>query len=248
LGEIDEHDRKKNVMQMFQYAFLNLKGHYRGDLMLQKLIAFGILPVVVIEEESALAAKSRIAILKDLELEKVIFHDFEKFSIKLITVKNHNDYEVQAILKKYNVDLVVLGDCRILKKEIFEIPKFGTINVHPGYLPIVRGNNPYIWALLHNLPQGCTAHFIDDDIDTGDIILRKEIFLKNINSYKELLMIINESCSDIILEILQEFSKTGVINSNQQIHLLNDGDKVHYFTFAPDSSKKKAKQYWNSET
>lgn len=229
-------------MQVFRYAFFNLKGHYRGDFMLKNLIDFGMLPSVVIEEESALAVKSRSAVLKDMELNEIIVHDFEKLGIKQVIVANHNDRYVELILQEYHIDLVVLGDCRILKRSVFGIPRFGAINVHPGFLPIVRGNNPYIWALLKNLPQGCTAHFLDDDIDTGDIILRKEILMYGIKSYKELLIIINELCADIILKILQDFSKTGRIDSTKQNDLLDIDDKVHYFTFASESVKQKAKQ------
>jgi methionyl-tRNA formyltransferase len=232
-------------MKHLKYAFLNLKGHYRGDLMLQKLIAFGYLPLVVIEEESSLAVKSRNTILRDLELKEGIVHDFEKLGVKHIIVANHNEQEVELVFRRHQIELVILGDCRILKRRVFGIPQFGTINIHPGYLPIVRGNNPYIWALIQNLPQGCTAHFIDDEIDTGDVIVRKNIFLKNITSYKELLININELCADIIVNIFREISTKGTIKSTKQVHLLNHGDKIHYFTFAPDSIKQKAKQYWD---
>lgn len=232
-------------MKTVKYAFLNLKGHYRGDLMLEKLIVSGFLPSVIIEEESPLAEKSRATLWNDLELKNIISFDFKKFGIEQITVANHNDDHVAFILKKHNLDFAILGDCRILKRQIFDIPKFGTINVHPGYLPIVRGNTPYIWALMKNLPQGCTAHFIDDGIDTGDIISRSQVFLTDIKSYKQLIMTINDLCADIIVRVIQDFLEIGAINSTSQISLLSNSDQIHYFTLAPDSVKQMAKRHFS---
>lgn len=63
----------------------------------------------------------------------------------------------------------------ILKPEFFLIPKLGTINFHPGYLPYNRGMNPNVWPIVENTPAGVTIHYIDKGIDTGDIIARKKV-------------------------------------------------------------------------
>lgn len=231
-------------MKNINYAFLNLKGHFRGDLMLKTLIENDIIPAIVIEELSSLSFKNSLTLLKDLEIDKEITHNFHKHNIVHLIVSNHNDNKVAMALKQYKINLIVLGDCRIIKREIFELPKFGVINIHPGFLPIVRGNNPYIWAIVKKLPQGCTAHFIDDGIDTGPIILRKEILINNIKSYKELLITINKLCSEMIVEIMQTFLEDGGINSIKQIDLLQNNEEIYYFTAAPNDVKQNAKMFW----
>lgn len=232
-------------MRSFKYAFLNLKGQYRGDMMLLRLIESGFLPSIVIEEESALASKNRSVLLNDLKLNRGVEHNFVNLGVPCLTVSNHNNDEVMFAIIKYQIDLIVLGDCRIIKRRIFGIPQYGTINVHPGYLPIVRGNNPYIWALLYNLPQGCTAHLVDDGIDTGDIIVRKRIYLESIISYEDLLNEINEVCSELIVGVLMDFMKNGIIKAYKQSQFLSSSDTVNYFTCASDSIKKEALSYWD---
>lgn len=227
---------KKNI------AFLNLKGHYRGLIILQALIESNFLPILVIEEDSKLSAKNSSSILKELEIEKNIIIEYKKLGINHLITPNHNTEEVRIALEEYQIDLIILGDCRILKPYIFKIPKYGAINIHPGYLPYVRGNTPYIWALIKNLPQGCTAHFVDDNIDTGDIILRRKINIENIHSYKELLTTINTLCAEIIIEILLNFEKSGIISSIPQNHLLSKKETTYYFTLAPFELKEKAKK------
>ena len=59
----------------------------------------------------------------------------------------------------------------LLPKELYEIPKFGTINCHPSLLPDYRGANPYFHVINNNEKQtGITFHYVDETFDTGDII------------------------------------------------------------------------------
>lgn len=70
----------------------------------------------------------------------------------------------------------------LIKPYIFKIPKDGTINLHPGYLPFNRGMNPNVWPFIENTPAGVTIHYIDEGIDTGDIIAQKKIPLSPIDT------------------------------------------------------------------
>ena len=63
----------------------------------------------------------------------------------------------------------------IIPREILKIPKQGVINLHPAYLPYNRGWHTPIWAIYQNVPYGATLHFMDEGIDTGDIIHRKQM-------------------------------------------------------------------------
>jgi Formyl transferase len=67
--------------------------------------------------------------------------------------------------------LIQLGN-GILSKQIFEIARIGTLNLHPGIAPLNKGREPIYWALWEQEPSwlGATVHFIDEGIDTGPVL------------------------------------------------------------------------------
>lgn len=70
--------------------------------------------------------------------------------------------------------IVVYMMSELLKCNIYELPKYKTINLHPSLLPNYRGPNPWFWA-YYNMDKtgGITLHYIDDGEDTGDIIYQQ---------------------------------------------------------------------------
>lgn len=76
----------------------------------------------------------------------------------------------------YDVDIIFsIGFGKILKKDILCLPKYGVINAHPAPLPKYRGRYPTLHAILNGEKEhGVTFHYMDEDIDTGDIILQKK--------------------------------------------------------------------------
>jgi methionyl-tRNA formyltransferase len=58
----------------------------------------------------------------------------------------------------------------IISKELIGLPKYGFINTHPSLLPYNRGKHPNFWALVEGSPFGVSLHFVDEGIDSGDII------------------------------------------------------------------------------
>ena len=71
-----------------------------------------------------------------------------------------------------DVDLVIsFLFWKIIKKPLIDFPKIGCINLHPAPLPDFRGFSPYSLAIYQNSPEwGVSAHFVDEKIDTGDIV------------------------------------------------------------------------------
>lgn len=65
-----------------------------------------------------------------------------------------------------------------IPKEILGIPTHGVVNLHPAYLPYNRGWHTPSWAILDQTPYGATLHFMEEEIDAGDIIARKMIEIK----------------------------------------------------------------------
>ncbi len=79
-------------------------------------------------------------------------------------------------LKSYNADLQVVVAFRMLPEVVWAMPRFGTFNLHAALLPQYRGAAPINWAVINGETKtGVTTFFLDKDIDTGKIILQKEV-------------------------------------------------------------------------
>ena len=102
-------------------------------------------------------------------------------------------------IRAAEVDLLVLGDCRIIRPHVLRLPRLGVLNSHPGLLPHMRGNQCSLWAVVHELPIGCSVHFCDEGIDTGPLIDTRRLRLDWQNtSYSALLRHLNEVCADMV--------------------------------------------------
>ncbi len=79
-----------------------------------------------------------------------------------------------AELQSYGADLQVVVAFRMLPEVVWDMPRFGTFNVHAALLPQYRGAAPINWAVINGETEtGVTTFFLDKDIDTGRIILSK---------------------------------------------------------------------------
>ena len=215
--------------------------------MLHRIIQEGHKPQIVIEEDSSLAKKNEASLLEELKclepqtpLPPCLVDIVQGTGIRCARVANHNDEECQTLLKEFSLDVIVLGDTRIIRSPILAIPRIGIINVHPGYLPDVRGNNPYIWAVYHDLPQGCSVHFIDTDIDTGPIILRKKLDLTHVSSFPILMHTLIEACGNLLARALNQVEQGGM-DCQRQTDLELIGPAFPTFTLAPPIVKEKVK-------
>jgi len=88
----------------------------------------------------------------------------------------------------------------ILSRDILDLVEGNAINLHISYLPYNRGADPNIWSFIENTPKGVTIHYIDSGIDTGDIIVQKQI---QFNEEKETLKL----TYDILHREIQELFK-----------------------------------------
>ena len=84
------------------------------------------------------------------------------------------DPEFVEQLRRYQADLQVVVAFRMLPEVVWDMPRFGTFNVHAALLPQYRGAAPINWAVINGETEtGVTTFFLDHDIDTGRIIMQK---------------------------------------------------------------------------
>ncbi len=79
-------------------------------------------------------------------------------------------------LRKYSIDFAVSYRCpHIIRKPVIDYLQGNIINMHISLLPWNRGSDPNLWSFLENTPKGVTIHYLDEGLDTGQIIAQKEI-------------------------------------------------------------------------
>lgn len=107
--------------------------------------------------------------------------------ITLLQPTNLKDESFISELKQYQADLFIVVAFRMLPKVIWELPTMGTLNLHGSLLPQYRGAAPINWAIINGEKEtGVTTFFIDEKIDTGQIILNKKINIRNEETAGEL--------------------------------------------------------------
>lgn len=107
--------------------------------------------------------------------------------IKLLQPIDLNDKIFINNLKNLNADLFVVVAFKVLPKIIWEIPNKGTINIHASLLPQLRGAAPINWAIINGIRKtGLTSFYINEGIDTGDIILQKEVEISENDNFGSL--------------------------------------------------------------
>src|SRR5690554_5401189 len=137
------------------------------------------------------------------------------YSIDYFKLKNVNDKEAIEKLNTYQCDMYVsMSFNQIFRKEIIESVKEGIINCHAGKLPYYRGRNILNWALINDEKEfGITVHFVDEGIDTGDIILQRGYPISDNDSYRSLLEVAHVECASVLydsIKIIQKGSFTPI--------------------------------------
>ena len=147
--------------------------------------------------------------LKGLEL---------KIDVKTpITLKNE---KFVSYLKSLEADLFIVVAFRLLPKEIWNIPRLGTINLHTSLLPNYRGAAPINRVLINGEKEtGITTFFIDEKIDCGKIILQERVDLSENTTAAQLHNILMNKGSYLLDNTINLIEKNKVHSINQKQEL-----------------------------
>lgn len=109
---------------------------------------------------------------------KVLFTPVKEFAIAknipVLQPESLKDPLFIEELKSFNADLFVVVAFRILPKEVYSIPKYGSFNLHGSLLPKYRGAAPIQWSLINGDKEtGLTTFMLADKVDTGNMILQE---------------------------------------------------------------------------
>ncbi|QCD44013.1 methionyl-tRNA formyltransferase [Campylobacter mucosalis] len=110
-------------------------------------------------------------------------------------------------IRKYECDLFI-SVCfnQIFKAPIINTPRLATINWHAGKLPFYRGRNILNWALINDEREfGITVHYMDEGIDTGDIITQRVFAINDEDNYASLFARITKLSAEVLYEAVVKF-------------------------------------------
>lgn len=110
--------------------------------------------------------------------------DVKKYALsqdlKVLQPTNLKDEQFLAELKSLNANVHIVVAFRMLPEVVWRMPEYGTFNLHASLLPDYRGAAPIHWAIINGESKtGVTTFFIDEKIDTGAIILQKDVAIKD---------------------------------------------------------------------
>ena len=136
--------------------------------------------------------------------------------LNLLQPTNLKSEEFLDELKSLEANLQVVVAFRMLPEVVWKMPELGTFNLHASLLPQYRGAAPINWAIINGETKtGVTTFFIDDKIDTGAMILHKEIPIGPEETVGELHDRLMHLGCDAVLETLNLISK-GNVKTNLQ--------------------------------
>lgn len=154
--------------------------------------------------------------------------------VDTLSVPSINDPSVGEFISEHAPDLVVVfGTGKINIKSIYAIPDGRLLNLHGGNPEKYRGLDTHLWTIYHGqFDQLMTClHKVAPDLDAGDIVARKKIFLRANMGLHELRAENTKLCVQLVKEAVKKLDQTGKVDSTAQIQ------KGRYYSFMPSDLK-----------
>ena len=130
-------------------------------------------------------------------------------------------------LKAVNATLQVVVAFRMLPKIVWKMPTYGTFNLHASLLPSYRGAAPIHWAIINGEEKtGVTTFFIDEKIDTGEIILQKEILIHKDEIVGQLHYKLMNLGAELVSETVLNIKENKVTTQKQPIKSIKIAPKL----------------------
>lgn len=138
--------------------------------------------------------------------------------LKLPVIDAEDVHSVQFLnqMKNLNPDLLVVVAFRILPDSILEVPALGAINVHASLLPKYRGAAPIHWAIIRGENEtGCTVFFLNEKVDTGQIIAQKRTVIGDRETTGDLYERLKTVGAELLVECVDRISEENYTLADQ---------------------------------
>lgn len=130
-------------------------------------------------------------------------------------------------IRSYQPDLIVVVAFRILPREIFSLPRFGSVNLHASLLPRYRGAAPINWAIINGETEtGVTTFFLEEKVDTGNILLQREVPIHPKDDAGSMHDILSKVGAEVVLETVRLIEQGKAIPKPQDNALASPAPKI----------------------
>lgn len=144
-------------------------------------------------------------------------------------------------LRALEADLQIVVAFRMLPEAVWNMPRLGTINVHGSLLPNYRGAAPINWAIINGEKKsGVSTFLLQHEIDTGAILLQKEIPILPEDNFGTMYYKLMELGAELLVETLTEYLQQKLVPKPQP----NNGEELH----APKIYKETGLIDWDNNT
>lgn len=149
--------------------------------------------------------------------------------IKVLQPTNLKDPDFLKALQQLGANLFVVVAFRMLPQLVWQMPEYGTFNLHASLLPQYRGAAPINWAVINGETEtGVTTFFINEKIDTGEIILQERTHIGDQETAGELHDRLMELGADLVLKTVSLIASEKVVTQVQSdLAALKPAPKIH---------------------
>lgn len=186
-----------------RYAFFGTPEF--AAIILEKLIQAGMPPALLVCNPDRPFGRKKIITAPPV---KSLILKHESWNIKLLQPETL-DESFKLQVSSFKLDFaIVAAYAKILPKEIIELPRLGTVGVHPSLLPKYRGATPIQSVILSGEEEtGTTLFMLDEKVDHGPILAKSEIRMSESETYESLHSKLAELSGNLLVETLPKFVK-----------------------------------------
>ena len=176
---------------------------------------------------------------------KVIYSSVKElaleYNIPILQPNRIKDKDAVNQVKAFQPDIIIaVAYGQLLPRELIEFPEYGCINIHASLLPAYRGSAPINWSIIKGEKEsGVTTMYMDEGMDTGDIIYQQKVKIEEDMTAGELYDILADLGSSLILKTLDHVEKKIEPRTKQE-----DEKSSH----APMLTKDTGKVHWNKSS
>ncbi len=134
-----------------------------------------------------------------------------------IFIGNPRKGKVQPFIKDKKIDVLLsINYLFLIEEDLINLPEFYAINIHGSLLPKYRGRTPHVWAIINNERYtGITAHLIDKDCDTGEIVAQIQIDINEEDTGASILKKYDDFYPVILKEIIDNIQSDSIFPRKQ---------------------------------
>ena len=151
----------------------------------------------------------------------------KELGLNVLEVEDVKEPDFAKTIETYTPDVIVVVAFRILPEQVFTLAKKGTFNLHASLLPKFRGAAPINWAIMQGETKtGVTTFFIEKKVDTGEMILQKEIPIEPDATASDLAKALSVLGAEAVVETLTRIEEDRVQLQQQDNSLASKAPKL----------------------